>query len=277
MLIVILTLLGLCFGSFVNALVWRLHEQTGVKGKHRGAKTEDLSVLKGRSMCPNCKHKLAAEDLLPMLSWLWLRGKCRYCHKPISIQYPVIELLTAVLFVFSYLYWPFNWGGQGTTLFIFWLIFLVGLTSLAIYDLRWQLLPNKIVYVLLYLAVVQCLLTVFVFHGGFNQIENIALSFAVGGGLFYALFQVSNGKWIGGGDVKLGMLLGLILASPSLSLLMIFAASLLGSVVSLPLLAAHRVKRTSRIPFGPFLIAGAVIVRLFGATLIHWYRSKLLI
>src|SRR3989344_6490262 len=125
MIVAILIVLGLAFGSFVNALVWRLHEQEErakskeqrrKKGKAKNTaklsshtsvlSSKDLSILKGRSMCPSCKHGLAAKDLVPVLSWLTLRGKCRYCHKPISIQYPLVELITATLFVISYLLWP---------------------------------------------------------------------------------------------------------------------------------------------------------------------------
>lgn len=287
MIVTVLLVLGLCFGSFVNALVWRLHEQgkaqkarsisSGQAKSKKQSAAGDLSIVHGRSMCPNCHHTLATKDLVPVVSWLRLGGKCRYCHKPISWQYPVVELLTAGLFAFSYLYWPLAWGEQGTTLFVLWLIFLVGLIALAVYDLKWQLLPNKLVYRLMYGAVVQALLLIFVFHGGFKQAGHIALSFIIGGGLFYVLFQVSGGKWIGGGDVKLGMLLGLILAEPELSIFMIFSACLLGTAVSLPLLATHKLKRTSRVPFGPFLIAGTIIARLFGAALISWYKHRLLL
>jgi prepilin signal peptidase PulO-like enzyme (type II secretory pathway) len=102
---------------------------------------------------------------------------------------------------------------------------------------------------------------------------NTILAVAVGGGLFYLLFQVSKGKWIGGGDVKLGGLLGLVAGTPARSLLLIFLASLLGSFISLPLLANHRLKRTSMIPFGPFLIIAAILVQLFGIGVLHWYRQ----
>ena len=91
------------------------------------------------------------------------------------------------------------------------------------------------------------------------------------------LYQISNGKWIGGGDVKLGMLLGIVLADPQLALFMIFVASLLGSLVTLPLIAVHKLTKTTHIPFGPFLIAGAIVARLFGVAIIAWYRIKLLI
>src|SRR5579871_5847178 len=124
MLIFILIVVGLAAGSFVNALVWRVHEQSKKK------KSAELSILKGRSMCPRCKHELAASDLIPVLSWLWLRGKCRYCQKPISPQYPVVELAVALVFVSSYFWWPGNLTDDGQkTLFTTWLWCCVGLTA----------------------------------------------------------------------------------------------------------------------------------------------------
>ena len=282
-ILLILTVLGLVFGSFINALVWRLNEQDKVakkRGKTAKFKTRNLSILKGRSMCPHCQHELAPADLIPVVSWLMLRGACRYCHKPISPQYPFVELLTAMTFVFSYAFWPIALQGGSLhdwVLFGFWLVFLVGLIALAVYDIKWYLLPDKIVYVLMTVAVIQSILIVFVYRGGAHQLVQIALSFVVGGGLFYLLFQISNGKWIGGGDVKLGVLLGLILANPGLSLMMLFSASLLGSAVTLPLLLTRKISRNTHIPFGPFLITGVVIARLFGAAVIAWYRRRLLL
>lgn len=285
MIIVILTVLGLCFGSFVNAVVWRLHEQAkqGKRQKAKGKRKHDqftsrhLSILKGRSMCPNCQHSLGAQDLVPVLSWLSLGGKCRYCHKPISGQYPLVELATAVLFIISYAYWPWAFNNEGSTLFIIWLTFVVGLTALAVYDLKWMLLPNRLVYPLLWLAVIQVLIRVVVFQEGLDVLLGSVWGFLIGGGIFYALFQVSAGKWIGGGDVKLGALLGLIVGGPSGALLMIFTASFIGTLVSLPLLATKRLKTTSRLPFGPFLIAAMVIVYIFGASIISWYKRQFLI
>jgi len=95
----------------------------------------------------------------------------------------------------------------------------------------------------------------------------------VGGGLFYILFQVSDGKWIGGGDVRLGWLLGLIIGTPARSLLFIFLAAIGGSLVTAPGLATGKLNRTSVIPFGPLLIAGAIVVQLFGGDILHWYRA----
>lgn len=270
MITITLIVLGLCFGSFINALVWRVHEQA-----KKSKKATKLSVLNGRSMCPTCHHELAAKDLIPVVSWLFLRGKCRYCGRPISVQYPLVELITAALFVFSYAFWPFAYDGKGTTLFAFWLVFLVGLIALALYDIKWQLLPNKILFPLMYIAVVQSIVLL-IFSPSIRQLLSILFSALIGGGIFYVLFQISSGKWIGGGDVKLGTLLGLVLANSSLMIMTIFTASLIGTAISLPFLISGRFNRKSRIPFGPLLIAGAIIARLFGASLITWYKRKFL-
>ncbi|HSX45517.1 MAG TPA: prepilin peptidase [Candidatus Saccharimonadia bacterium] len=268
MIIMVLAVLGLCLGSFANALVWRVHEQSGKKK----AKPE-LSILKGRSMCPNCHHELAAKDLVPVLSWLMLGGKCRYCGKPISIQYPLVELATAGLFVASYVWWPQTLTGTQVAAFVLWLPLLVGLVALTVYDLRWMLLPDRLMYPLGLLAFIFALVNIAAADKPALAILDVILAVAIGGGVFYLLFQVSKGKWIGGGDVKLGWLLGLVTGTPGKAILFIFIASLLGSTVSLPLLMSHRLRRTSVIPFGPFLIVGAIIAVLFGNDILNWYRQ----
>lgn len=272
MIIVILAVVGLCLGSFVNALVWRIHEQTRQRGKKADKKyTRRLSIATGKSMCPHCHHELAAKDLVPLLSWTALRGKCRYCSKPISKQYPLVELATALLFIASYIWWPHDIAGAEVAVFGLWLLLLTGLMALLIYDLRWFLLPNRILYPLGVLAAAQALIVIITADNPFTTILNMIGGVALGGGLFYILFQVSKGKWIGGGDVKLGWLLGLIAATPGRSVLFIFLASLLGTLASLPLLRSKRLSRHSLIPFGPFLIVGLIIVQLFGGDILHWY------
>lgn len=275
MIIIVLAVVGLCLGSFVNALVWRLHEQAREAGRQKTDKEylTRLSVASGRSMCPSCKHELANKDLVPLFSWLALRGKCRYCGKSISVQYPLVELFTAGLFVASYVWWPMTLNGSQIAIFILWLALLVGLVALLVYDLRWLLLPNRIIYPLGLIATIQAVITVATSSQPLLSIVNFILAVLVGGGLFYVLFQVSKGKWIGGGDVKLGWLLGLSVGTPARALLLIFLGAILGSLVSLPLLTTKRLKRTSIIPFGPFLIVAAIIVQLFGADILHWYQQ----
>jgi prepilin signal peptidase PulO-like enzyme (type II secretory pathway) len=278
MIIVVLLIFGLCLGSFVNALVWRIHEQDVEQGKNKPAKKylRDLSIRQGRSMCPHCKHQLKAADLVPVASWLRLRGKCRYCKKPISWQYPVVEAISAALFVASYIFWPEPFTALQTAAFTVWLVLLTGLLALFVYDIKWFLLPNKIVYPLIGVATVFALLRIVGSQSSSSELVSTILAVLVGGGVFYVLFQVSGGKWIGGGDVKLGWLLGLIVGTPSLSLLFIFLAAVGGSLLCLPLLLVNKVDRSTMIPFGPFLISGAIIALLFGSDITHWYASSFL-
>jgi prepilin signal peptidase PulO-like enzyme (type II secretory pathway) len=278
MIITILIIFGLCMGSFVNALVWRLHEQVAEAAKKKPNKRYErqLSISHGRSICPHCNHTLATLDLIPVISWLSLRGKCRYCNRAISPQYPLVELTTACLFAISYIWWPEPLQGVQIVVFSCWLLLLTGLMALLVYDLRWLLLPNRIIYPLSVLVVLQAMIIIAVADKPLIALLNTALAVIIGGGIFYVLFQVSGGKWIGGGDIRLGWLLGLVAATPARSLLFIFIAALTGSLVSLPLLASGRLKRTSTIPFGPFLIAGLIIVQLFGTVILHWYTRTVL-
>lgn len=273
----ILILVGLCLGSFVNALVWRVHEQHSRPGKLGKDQADRLSVIRGRSMCPACRHELAARDLIPVLSWLALRGRCRYCREPISAQYPLVELATGGLFLASYIWWPNDFDTPQTAIFVLWLALLTGLMALLVYDARWSLLPNRIIYPLWAIAAIQAVIVIASASDPAKALLNAFLGIVVGGGVFYVLFQVSAGRWIGGGDVKLGALMGLIVAAPARAVLFIFLGSLLGSLVSLPMLASGRMKRTSIIPFGPFLVIAAVVTVLFGGDILDWYRHAFLV
>ncbi len=284
MTILILIVLGLCMGSFVDALTWRIRQQavarkpkTKKSKAQKTASNKELSILHGRSMCPNCKHQLSAADLIPVFSWLSLRGKCRYCKKPISWQIPLVEVLTSSLFVASYLWWPAVFDSAGKADFAVWLVMLTGFMALLVYDLRWLILPNRIVFPLIYVALAWLLINFAIFDGTLDYARDIVLSVIISSGIFYGLFTYSKGKWIGGGDVKLGILIGLLIADPWASFLVIFLASLIGTVVILPGLVSKKLTTATHIPFGPFLIIATIIVKLFGTTLIQWYKSRFLI
>ena len=267
MIIVILFFLGLCLGSFINALIWRLYLQAkpAYKKKH-----EDFSIVHGRSMCMHCKHQLGFWDLIPVVSWVALRGRCRYCHHKYP-DTPISELLTPLLFILSFVFWPMSFDAEGTASIIFWLIFLTGFIALALYDLKWYLLPNRIIFPLYAVVIVQVIISLAFFNLGFDGLLLVLSSILIGGGIFYILYQISGGKWIGGGDVKLGFLIGAILGKPMLSILFIFVASLIGTLFAIPLLVKGSLKRTSHLPFGPFLLISAFIVTLFGTNLINTY------
>src|SRR5579863_6358711 len=130
MLIAIMAILGLIAGSFVNALVWRLEH--------------GLPIALARSKCPKCEAVLAPTELIPIVSWLLLRGRCRHCQARISMQYPLVEAAVALVFAGSYIFWPqsLSQGGQWLLL-ISWLAASVGLAALAVYDFLYMLLPNR--------------------------------------------------------------------------------------------------------------------------------------
>jgi prepilin signal peptidase PulO-like enzyme (type II secretory pathway) len=277
MVYIVLGLLGIIFGSFVNALVWRLHEQSklhGKSGKKNRERLKSLSILKGRSMCPTCDHELGPLDLIPVMSWLLLRGKCRYCKARIPDS-PFVELLTGLLFVLSYASWPHPFNSVGLFVFVFWLVFLVGFVALAMYDFFWFLLPDKIVLPLIGLAVVQ-VIVVAIWSHTISSILQPAMGALVIFGLFWMLYQVSKGNWIGGGDVKLAIILGLLAGTPLRALTVIFFASLAGTLVSLPQLVRGRAGLVQRIPFGPSLLLATIIVVLYGSRLTTWYQGLVL-
>ena len=258
MIVLLLIAVGLALGSFVNAFVWRLH-----KGK---------DWVRGRSECVHCHHKLAAKDLVPVLSWLSLRGKCRYCGKPIADS-PIVELAVPALFVLSYYYWPMDLAAEGLFTFVLWLVFIVGFVVLATYDLKWFLLPDKVVFPLMGLAAFQVLGVALVYEPFLSAITGPVVGAALLSGLFFVLHTASRGSWIGFGDVKLAIVLGLLAGGMLESTLLLFVASVLGMVVALPLMISGKATRRSRIPFGPFLLAGMLIVQLFGGGIIDWYAG----
>jgi prepilin signal peptidase PulO-like enzyme (type II secretory pathway) len=265
----VIILLGIIFGSFINALVWRLY----LKSKKNHLNNPDESIFKGRSMCPNCKHKLTIIDLIPIISWMYLRGKCRYCHKPISLQYPVVELLTGLLFFLSYRYWPFTFNSLGYLMLAIWLVILIVFVSLALYDVKYKLLPNSLVYIALSLSIIFEFINYINYNHTLSFIISRLLGVIFSSGIFYLIFMISNGKWIGGGDVKLCFSLGLILGGPLEAILMIFIASLLGSFISFLLLILGKFRSNMTIAFGPLLLVGTFICLFFGPQIINWYSS----
>ncbi len=289
MILIFIFISGLAIGSFISASVWRFHEleirnKKQEDGKNKkdskntssnlGAQTSDLSIATGRSMCEHCGHTLAPKDLIPLLSWLSLSGKCRYCSAKLSWEYPVVELTTGALFILSYLAWDFS-EIFGHISFGLWLVFLSALVFLALYDLKWLILPNKVVYPLIISATALVLLESVFFDGGIEIIKDSLFGLLFAGGIFYALFAVSKGKWIGGGDVKLGIFIGIFLGF-SRSVLTFVLAFNIAALVILPLLLLGIVKRKSPIPFGPFLILATVVSALYGYSIIEWYSNNFL-
>lgn len=287
LIILFLIVLGLIFGSFIGALVWRLHktlDTDGNKKKLTKKEAKKYNMLTSRSMCMHCGHELSAIDLIPLFSWLLLKGRCRYCKKPIGRFEPAVELSTALLFVLSYVFWPQDIVGSAWILFIGWLATLVCLIALAIYDYQTQILPSGLIYsgIFIYMA---ALLVATVVTKDISMLQGAAYGASVYFTLFFILYitsyelkkrGISKTEWLGFGDVRLVFLLGLTVGSAINAFLAMFLACLIGIVVMLPGYIHKNITLTSKIPFGPFLIAGTIITVWWGSAIIDWYTHTLL-
>jgi prepilin signal peptidase PulO-like enzyme (type II secretory pathway) len=282
---IVLGILGLVMGSFAGATVWRLRavqlredaasgEKVSGSAKKQVSHLKDNSLLNDRSVCLHCGHQLKWYDLLPLFSWLSLRGKCRYCHKSIGKLEPVVELAMAVFFVVSYLAWPQSLTDLfEVTRLVLWLICGVGLAILSIYDAKWFLLPNRIVFPLIGIGILNALVVLIQYNFTFDTIFSILTACTVLSGLYFFIYVLSKHEWVGFGDVKLGLVLALMLADWKLAVLGLFLANAVGTIVVLPLLLAGKVKQQAHIPFGPMLISGWFIAGLFGQQILTWYLS----
>lgn len=238
---------GLLFGSFLNAWIWRIHT--------------DRKISQGRSMCPHCKTQLRWYELIPVLSWLGLRGKCRTCHKPISVQYPLVELATGILWVGLYSFISpvsvLEWGEL-----VAWLIVGTLMVAAFVYDAKWMLLPDHFTVPAIVTALVWAGIR-WIAYGQGGIVWQQLIAAVVFAGMFYALWRISGGGWLGDGDIRLAFLMGIIL-TPNQLIIAIFVCFNLGALVSLWLLATKRKTRRDPIAFGPFLIIG-LLAGYFGA------------
>ncbi len=237
--------LGLIIGSFLNVVLWRLHQGE--------------SLLTPRSYCPKCKKRINWSDNIPILSFLALRGRCRYCRSKISLQYPLVELVTGIVFLWLYLEF-------GLTAKFFSLVIFSGfLIVIFVYDLKYYLILDRITVPAMVIAVLANLYLGLsfwqLFWGGL-----------LGGGFFLIQFLVSSGKWIGDGDIRLGILMGLMLGGKML-IVGLFLAYLVGAVFAIILVARGKKKMSSQIPFGTFLSLSTFFTFLYGQQILDWYLN----
>jgi len=283
-----LILVGLCLGSFAGALTWRLRAKQLEQDKADNEpidqneykqlkKLMKVSIANDRSQCLHCTYALKWYDLIPLFSWLSLGGRCRKCRKPIGYLEPLIELGVAIFFVSSYFFWPYSLTSfLEIARLILWLIAGVGLATLFAYDAKWFLLPNKLNFSIIGIGAISATLVVAGSYDKISALFEIAGSIMILSGMYLFLYLLSRGKWIGFGDVKLGLGLALLLADWKLAFVALFAANLIGCLVILPAMIMGRLKRNSHVPFGPLLIAGFVIAGLFGSYIINLYISILI-
>jgi len=241
--------LGLAVGSFLNCLIYRL--ETGP------------DLLKRRSFCPYCKNILSWPDLIPILSFLFLKGKCRYCQQKISRQYPLVEIATAIIFLLISL----TISNFYTMVYL--LLISCFLIVIFVYDLKHYLIPDKLIYPAIFLAFLYQL-------SNFSIFLNPLLSAILSSAPFLLIVLISKGKWLGLGDVKLTFFMGLFLGFPNI-LVALFFSFLIGAIIGMGLVISRQKTLKSEIPFGPFLVTGTFISLFWGQQLISWYQNLFLL
>ena len=239
--------LGLAVGSFLNVVIYRLPLQK--------------SVVRPGSRCPGCGYELRWFDNIPVLSWLLLRGRCRTCGASISIRYPIVEILTMVMFLLHW--WVFGW----TVLMAVRLVFACALIALFAIDLEHHLLPDRITLPGIVVGLVSSLIV----PGG--PLDAI-LGTILGGGVLWAIgeayYRYSGQEGMGGGDVKMLAMVGAFLGW-KLVLVTLVLSSIAGSVIGLLVIAIKRGGMKYALPYGTFLALGALAASLVGNRVVAWY------
>jgi prepilin signal peptidase PulO-like enzyme (type II secretory pathway) len=241
--------LGLFCGSFANVIIDRLAKKKG-------------GIFFGRSVCPHCQHTLNPLDLIPLLSFIFLKGKCRYCQKKISLQYPIVELLMGIIFLLPVLL-PTTY--QPTTYLL-----LFALTTISIYDILYLEIPDQIslptIGLILLASVLQLPLA--------PTITDALIGAAIPLAFFSLQILISRGRWIGGGDLRLGAIMGLALGWEK-TLVALLVAYVSGAIFGLTGLLLKKLSRQSAVPFGPFLAWGTVVALFYGENIIQWYLARI--
>jgi len=240
---------GLCIGSFLNVVIHRLPRGT--------------SVVTPPSRCSGCGYELRWFDNVPVLSWALLRGRCRKCGSPISIRYPIVEILTMLVFLLHW--WVFGW----TVLLAVRVLFACALIALFAIDLEHHLLPDKITLPGIAAGLI---LSIIVPPGIVDAILGAILGWVVLWGIGEAYFRYSGQEGMGGGDVKMLAMIGAFLGW-KLVLVTLVLSSVTGALIGMAVIAARRGDMKYALPYGTFLAAAALLASLMGDRLVAWYTG----
>jgi leader peptidase (prepilin peptidase)/N-methyltransferase len=266
---------GLLIGSFLNVVIHRLpkimQRESDNYVAHESGKpiphTDKYNLMVPRSACPNCGHQITALENIPVISYLFLRGRCIACKAPISVRYPFIELFTGVLSAFLIWHFGSGWNGLATLLFAY---FLIALTFI---DADTQLLPDDLTYPLLWCGLLLNL------HRLFVPITDAVIGAAAGYLVLwsvYWLFKLVTGKeGMGYGDFKLLAALGAWLGWQMLPIVVLLS-SIVGAIVGIMLIVFKKLGRDNPIPFGPYLAAAGLITLIYGKSIAQAYLGILL-
>lgn len=252
-------IIGACFGSFFNVVGLRISA-----GK---------SIVRPRSSCPKCGHELSLWELVPILNYFFLGGKCRKCKTHISTKYVLFEIVTAMLFIYSY--YMLGFSGE----FFISLLFVSLIMIISVSDLEYMLIEDKVIVffliVFLILRIVIKLPSEFSTFGLPTYVESL-IGGVFGFGLLYWIAfigqKVYNQEVMGGGDIKLYGIIGLILGL-KMTFLSLFFASILGTFIGLTLSGLKIIKKDIPIPFGPFIGLGSLLTYFYGYDIVFWYLN----
>ncbi|MBT9539040.1 A24 family peptidase [Thiobacillus sp.] len=267
-------LFSLLVGSFLNVVIHRLpkmmetewHAQCAELRGETPAASPPYNLALPRSACPHCGHQVTALENIPVLSWLWLRGRCSSCAAPIGARYPLVELLTALLSAAAAWKWGLSVQTGGALLLIWTLV------ALAFIDLDTTLLPDSLTQPLLWLGLL------FNLNGTYTSLPDAVMG-AVAGYLVlwsvYWLFKLATGKeGMGYGDFKLLAALGAWLGWQMLPVTLLLS-SVLGAAVGIAMIVLVKHDRRVPIPFGPYLAGGGLVALFFGADLTQAYLGQI--
>ena len=264
---------GLIVGSFLNVVIYRFpimmqresDNYIALENDDQPPHTDRYNLMMPGSACTHCGHALSVADNIPLISYAWLKGRCRYCHAPISARYPLVELLTAALS--GVVIWQMGGSLAGLSA----LVLLWMLLAMTFIDIDTQLLPDELTLPLLWLGLLVNL------DGTFVPLRDAVIGAAVGYLLLwvvYWLFKLATGKdGIGYGDFKLLAALGAWLGWMMLPVIVLLSSAV-GAVVGLSLIAFRGHQRDRPIPFGPFLAAAGLIALLFGQPLLQAWLGR---
>ena len=274
-------ILGLIFGSFLSTVFHRLEiEDPGTERRRKKAskaKGKKEGLASGRSRCDRCGTLIPWYHNVPLVSFLVLRGKCHRCGKLISEYHPTLELISGLVLLASYTAYGISWQLLVAGFFGLVMVFLLS------YDLKHQLIPNVVVIPAIAFALVMILAQAVLFNQGIPVQVGLWSAdpdaYLLGGGaaglFFLGLSVLSRGQWIGGGDVKLGVLIGLVVGWPAV-LVALIMAYVVGMVYAVILLLSRAATLKSSVPFGPMLAVGYFIAAFYGDVIINWYQGLVL-
>jgi prepilin signal peptidase PulO-like enzyme (type II secretory pathway) len=262
-MIIIFLLLGLIIGSFINAVVYRINT---------------VESLMERSHCPHCKKQVRWFDNVPLLSFILLSAKCRDCGEKISWQYPVVELLTGIMFALLGNYFFNVFDVTSWTLTAYYLVVFTLLMIIFVYDFKYMEIPMLVLWLGVGISLVYFIFADWQSFQGASSILDIrTISGLVGGlvagGFFYGLAAYSDETWMGYGDAYLGLLIGLVVGWPNVIIALMLSFTI-GAIISIALIAVSKKTMKSQVPFAPFLITGTFLVvilpEMFSA-LKYWF------